>query len=272
MTSSGVGRVSAWRWAVPGAVIVTVGAAVGLAGLMGLVGVLGATAGGADGAGRVLAGAFVGLFGVAMLRGGLRSADRFHAVGVERPLHDLAQVALGDGYHDGLEALGVDPFYVATGLLPQATLAVDGSGLELWFGGRRPQLRASVPWHRVEAVMPAASHTAGSATAPAAALEAGGERLLLVPRRGTVAHGWATLDEVLALIDHLERLRTGEEPEGELFDPEVPVTDAPYDDEPRPAAPPTPTSTPTPTAATSIEERIRRLSRRDGPGAGAPQG
>lgn len=283
----GVGSVPMWQWAVPGGVMTVVG---GTFALLGASGVMNGAADGAPGrqAGLVLAGLVIGLFGVALLRGNLRSAQRFVAVAAMRPAHSVVMVGLGDGYEDALRALGIDPFTVPATRLVALTAAADDVGVELWSGVRPPSLLLTVPWSAVDGVEAGASHTAGAATAPSAVLRIGSEKLRLVPRRGITGNGWGTPAETLGLVDHLEMLRTEgwPDPDGDLgtgtrplvddltedafeemwedtdesdHDPGEPLRDVPVppaearsDEEPAPTAD---GSTPE-----SIEERIRRLS------------
>jgi len=183
--------------------------AVGVAALV-LNSVMKARRGGSGGGAWLVVGALVVIgAGAVMLFMSRGIGGRHQAVAALRPESDVFEVWGAVGLKQALTAEGVaDPKVRAT-QGTALTMTTTASGLELWRGGKSPEVLLALPWTAVTAVAEGRGVVANDGVKPAFVLvTAQGNDLVLPPaRKRTGSLMTARLEDVRVVIARLESLR-----------------------------------------------------------------
>jgi len=165
--------------------------------------------GSSSGTWPVIVGLVVILAGAVMFFMNRGIGGRHQAVAALRPESDVFEVWGAAGLKQALVAEGVaDPKVRAT-QGTALTMTTTASGLELWRGGKAPEVLLALPWTSVAAIVEGHGVVANDGAKPAVVLVTvqGNELVVLPARKPTGSLMTARLEDVRVVIARLESLR-----------------------------------------------------------------
>jgi len=157
-------------------------------------------------------GVFAVLGAVVLLMSG-SAGGRHQAVAAAHPDAEVIEVWGAAGLRDALRAQGVADPKVRKSQGTALSMVIDQAGIELWRGGKAPELLVDVPWAQLVGVFPGDGVVANDGPKPAVVLVTRrGASLTLCPAAKTTGSlRTAGGNVVVALVERLNQRITGED-------------------------------------------------------------